>query len=265
MVATSAPARDAAAPAAPADLAQPPADAVKLPSGVVTRVVTPGTGAQHPTATDYVEVLYSGWRRNGVLFEGTGDEPVRLDRADIIPGLDQGIGLMVEGEKRRLWIPFALAYGARPNHVNAPQEDMTFDVQLLRIVSIPPAPTDAARPPRDARKTRSGLVYRYLNRGTGTRHPGKDSWVQVDQTMWTPDGRLVHTSRRSTRVARIPVSELIPGWREAMLLMVEGDRLRLWMPGKLAFGEPIPGQDPLPFAPPPGPLVMDVELLKIAD
>jgi len=65
-----------------------------------------------------------------------------------VPGLDEGIGLMVEGEKRRMWIPFALAYGAQPHHVNAPQEDMTFDVELRRIIPRPATPDDVAKPAR---------------------------------------------------------------------------------------------------------------------
>jgi FKBP-type peptidyl-prolyl cis-trans isomerase len=39
----------------------------------------------------------------------------------------------------------------------------------------------------------------------------------------------------------------------------------LWIPGKLANGELSPGQTPLPFEPPKGPLVFDVELLKILE
>jgi FKBP-type peptidyl-prolyl cis-trans isomerase len=47
-------------------------------------------------------------------------------------------------------------------------------------------------------------------------------------------------------------------------MMVEGDKMRLWLPAKLAFGEPRPDEpNPPPFGPPLGPIVIDVELVKI--
>jgi peptidylprolyl isomerase len=87
--------------------------------------------------------------------------------------------------------------------------------------------------------------------------------VRVEQAMWTGPGRLFQSSRLVGDFVRLPVQALLPGVREAMLKMVEGDKLRLWLPGKLAFGDPIPGQDPLPFVAPLGPLVVDLELIKI--
>jgi FKBP-type peptidyl-prolyl cis-trans isomerase FklB len=61
------------------------------------------------------------------------------------------------------------------------------------------------------------------------------------------------------------VKLLPPGWREAMKLMVEGDQWRLWLTGKLAFGELAPGETPLPFGPPPGPVVFEVRLVKLVE
>src|SRR5262245_59261310 len=46
---------------APPDVAAPPAEAVKNPSGLVSKVVTPGTGAEKPQDTDFVTVHYTGW------------------------------------------------------------------------------------------------------------------------------------------------------------------------------------------------------------
>jgi FKBP-type peptidyl-prolyl cis-trans isomerase len=78
--------------------------------------------------------------------------------------------------------------------------------------------------------------------------------------MWTPEGRRIFTSLLVKDVVDVPMSALTPGMQEAARLMVEGDKLRVWLPGKLGYGDPIPGQDQLPFAPQLGPIVIDMEL-----
>ena len=48
----------------------------------------------------------------------------------VIRGWTEGLQLMVEGEKRRPWIPEDLAYGGQPDR---PQGMLVFDVELIRI------------------------------------------------------------------------------------------------------------------------------------
>ena len=56
---------------------------------------------------------------------------------------------------------------------------------------------------------------------------------------------------------RFRVETLVPGWREGVQAMVVGEKRRLWIPERLAFGPvPTPGR-------PNGDIVLDVELLKI--
>ena len=52
------------------------------------------------------------------------------DCARVIAGWTEGVQLMVEGEKRRFWIPAALAYEGRPR---GPQGMLVFDIELLSI------------------------------------------------------------------------------------------------------------------------------------
>jgi peptidylprolyl isomerase len=172
---------------------------------------------------------------------------------------------MVEGDRRRIWVPSALAYGKRESFVNAPRGDMTFEVELVRIIPVPPAPPDVKAPPQGAKTTKSGLTYVVLQKGTGKTHPEDGTRVEAVYAGWTPDGTLFQTSVAGGDEVHIRVNRLPPGWREAMKMMVEGDKWRLWLPGKLAFGDLPPGQERLPFGPPPGPVVMDVELVKITD
>src|SRR5947208_8237907 len=87
---------------APPDVAAPPADATKTASGLATKVITPGSGKDHPTKEDLVTVDYTGWTTDGKMF----DSSVASGKAAIfpvnrvIPGFSEGLQLMVAGEKR---------------------------------------------------------------------------------------------------------------------------------------------------------------------
>ena len=119
---------------APPDVAAPPADAVKTPSGLATRVISPGSGTQHPRANSRVNVHYSGWTTDGQMFDSSvaRAEPISFGLNQVIPGWTEGVQLMVEGEQRRLWIPEKLAYGGVRG---APQGMLVFDVELIKIES----------------------------------------------------------------------------------------------------------------------------------
>jgi peptidylprolyl isomerase len=80
-----------------------------------------------------VEVHYTGWTTDGKMFDSSlaHGRPARLNLTRVIPGWSEGLQLMVEGEKRRVWIPERLAYKGRPG---APQGMLVFDVELIRIL-----------------------------------------------------------------------------------------------------------------------------------
>ena len=122
-------------PPVPDDVSAPPADALTTPSGLASKVLSPGNGSRHPKATDQVEVHYTGWTTKGELFDSSviRDEPVVFPLNRVIPGWTEGVQLMVGGEKRRFWIPANLAYGNNPPP-GAPAGMLVFDVELLDIL-----------------------------------------------------------------------------------------------------------------------------------
>ena len=56
---------------APPDLAAPPANAEKSSSGLTSRVVTAGAGAEKPMETDVITVHYTGWSADGKMFDSS--------------------------------------------------------------------------------------------------------------------------------------------------------------------------------------------------
>jgi len=119
-------------PAVPADVAAPPADAIKMPSGLVYKILRPGTGTQHPRSHDKVLVDYSGWTTDGQMFDSSiiKGEPMEIPLSMVIPGWNEGLQLMTAGEIVRFWVPQKLAYKGQ---AGMPAGMLVFDVELIRI------------------------------------------------------------------------------------------------------------------------------------
>lgn len=119
-------------PKAPADVAAPGADTQKTESGIAWRILTPGTGTEHPKPESTVKVHYSGWTTDGVMFDSSvaRGEPIEFPLNGVIPGWSESVQLMVVGEKRLVWIPEELAYKGQPG---APAGMLVFEIELLEI------------------------------------------------------------------------------------------------------------------------------------
>jgi peptidylprolyl isomerase len=117
-------------PPAPADVAAPPQDASCTASGLCSKVLSPGTGTEHPKPSSTVTVHYTGWTTDGTMFDSSiiRSQPATFPLNRVIPGWTEGVQLMVTGEKRRFWIPEELAYKGAPG---APQGMLVFDVELI--------------------------------------------------------------------------------------------------------------------------------------
>jgi FKBP-type peptidyl-prolyl cis-trans isomerase len=234
----------------PPDVAAPPADATKSATGLASKVITPGSGKTHPGKTDIVTVHYTGWKTDGSMFDSSvlRGKPTSFPLDRVIAGWTEGVQLMVEGEKRRLWIPEALAYkGTRE-----PKGMLVFDVELLSILSTPP---DVKAPSSDAKRTASGISYKVLKPGSGGRHPNANNTVSVNYSGWTTDGKMFDSSILRGQPASFGLGDVIKGWTEGVQLMTVGEKTRFWIPDTLAYKDQ-QGR-------PQGTLVFDIELLEI--
>ncbi len=261
---------EAAAPAgipAPPDVAAAPENAERSESGLAWTVLQEGTGDKHPSEWDIVTVNYTGWTTDGRMFDSSTKrgKPAEFPLNRVIKGWTEGVQLMVSGEKRRFWIPGALAYGeAQTNDPHAamgpPRGTLVFDVELIDFKEAPKppaAPKDVAKIPKNAKKTKSGLGSRVLKKGTGKEHPAATGVVTVHYSGWTTDGKLFDSSVTRGNPATFGLNQVIPGWTEGLQLMVVGEKRRLWIPQDLAYAGR-PGR-------PQGMLVFDVELIEIKD
>jgi len=122
------------------------------------------------------------------------------------------------------------------------------------VEQVPPPP-DVAAVPADAQRTGSNLASKVLKAGTGTRHPRPNSRVTVHYTGWTTDGRTFDSSVTRGEPSTFGLDEVIDGWTEGVQMMVEGEKRRFWIPGRMAY-DGAPGK-------PQGMLVFDIELIRI--
>ncbi len=106
--------------------------------------------------------------------------------------------------------------------------------------------------------TASGLQYEVLTAGSG-KTPGRNDKVRTHYHGTLIDGTVFDSSYNRGQPAEFPVSGVIAGWTEALQLMQEGAKYRLYIPHNLAYGERGAGGAIKPYSA----LIFDVELLNV--
>jgi len=105
----------------------------------------------------------------------------------------------------------------------------------------------------------SGLQYKILKAGDGPKPSATDT-VVCDYRGTLIDGKEFDSSAKHGKPLEIPVSGVIKGWTEAMLLMPVGSKWQLFLPSELAYGNAEMGPDIKPGST----LIFEVELHSIA-
>ncbi|HJZ98359.1 MAG TPA: DinB family protein [Candidatus Solibacter sp.] len=102
--------------------------------------VKDGTGPAAQPGQEYT-VHYTGWLRDGTKFDSSVDrgQPFKFvqGRRQVISGWEMGFEGMKAGGKRRLFLPYQLAYGERGRGKIPPKAELIFDVELLGVKDVP--------------------------------------------------------------------------------------------------------------------------------
>jgi len=107
----------------------------------------------------------------------------------------------------------------------------------------------------DAERSPSGVAYLWLQRGDGLAAVRAWDRVGIEYTGWNAAGEMFESSRKLGGAAMFDVSEVIPGWSEALQRMKVGDHVRLWIPAEMAHNGRPRG--------PEGPLLYDLALSSV--
>ena len=183
------------------------------------------------------------------------EQEVDVDSSALIRGLIDGLEnrrpLLVNGEMHEAMLEF------RDELARRQQARLT--EQGARNLAEGAAFLESNRSKPGVVTLPSGLQYEVLREGTGPRAGSADE-VTVHYEGTLLDGTVFNTSYGLGRPMTAAVGEVIPGWREALVLMNEGARWRIYVPPQLAYGD----RSTIPLVGPNATLIFEIELLSIA-
>lgn len=234
--------------------------AVTTESGLQFLDISAGSGAK-PAAGDIITMNYIASLADGTELDNTytsgapGSTIWGLNR--MLPGWEEGIGLMNVGGKAKFVIPPALAFGETGYGMVPPNAQVVIEMELLSAEQ-PPEPLMV---PEDQLTTNdSGLQYFDIIEGDGEEVLEKYS-VTTSYILWVKkaDGfTFIGQSEAEFPLDfRLGSGDVFPGWEEGMLGMKVGGKRLLVIPPTLALGEQEYGDIPANST-----LVMEIDLLK---
>jgi len=265
--------------AAPSETAAPPATSTVVPvtatpivlagaattaSGLQYLEMTTGTGAA-PQPGEIITMNFIATLPDGTELANTytQNQPVKTvwGRKTLIPGWEEGIGLMKVGSKAKLVIPPDLAYGANGSGSVPPNSPLIIEVELL---SATPAPSPVSVSADQLTKTASGLQYYDIIKGDGAEAV-KNSDVATHYTLWvkTDTGYTFIASSEGNPPLDFVVGrfdKVFAGWDECVTGMKVGGKRQLVVPPDLGLGAQ-GAQD----IPPNSVLVLEIQLMSATE
>ncbi len=242
--------------------------AKQSPSGLVYIIENEGTGSKAVEGNN-VSMHYKGTlRADGKKFDSSYDrnEPMAFiyKTNRMIPGFEEGIGLIGLGGKAKLIIPYYQAYGPKGQGPIPPYSDLVFDIEMMKI-SIPVDSKEEGIKFLAENKlkpgvitTPSGLQYSVITKGAGKVHPTATSKVTVHYHGTLICGTVFDSSVDRGETISFGLNQVIKGWTEGVQLMEVGSKYKFYIPSELAYGSN--GQGAIPAN---STLIFEVELFAI--
>jgi peptidylprolyl isomerase len=233
-------------------------------SGLQYLEETAGQGAL-PKKGELITMHYIATLPDGTeLFNTyTQGEPVTTMWGDgqLLPGWEEGIGLMKVGTKSKMVLPPALAFGEQGNRTVPPNSQVILEVELLKS-EAPPVPAEVTA--NQLTSTESGLHYSDLTVGDG-QEAVKNSAVTTSYSLWVKTGSgytFVDSSDFTAPVDFVigRMDAVFPGWNEGASGMKVGGKRLLVIPPELGLGAQENGLIPANST-----LVMEIELLSASE
>ena len=233
---------------------------VKTASGLEYTITEKGNGKKAQIG-DKVKVHYTGRLTNDTVFDSSlkRGQPFefKLGAGQVIKGWDEAFLILQVGDKATIKFGPELGYGERGQGQIPANSTLIFDVELLEVIEGP-RPFDVKG--KDTVTTASGLKYIMVHPNKSGEPAAAGTKVTVNYTAFFTDGRSFDSSidRNQPLKATVGKGQLFPGLEEGFALLRKGEKARLIIPAKLAFGEK--GNGPIPAN---TDLVFDVEMVNV--
>jgi len=239
-------------------------NATTTASGLQYLEETAGRG-QTPKAGEIITMHYTASLVDGTELANTylDNTPVSsvLGANRLLPGWEEGLGLMKPGGKAKLVLPAELAFGEAGYGFIPPNAQIVIEVELLSVKSAPmPSEVTADQ----LTTTDSGLQYYDLNEGEG-EGATENSTVSTNYTLWVKTEAGYNYIDQSPEGS--PLSFVIgrgdsvfPGWEEGATGMKVGGKRLLVIPPELAFGSTDNGVIPANST-----MVMEIEVTAVME
>lgn len=232
---------------------------IKTTSGLEYTITEKGSGKK-PQIGDKVSVHYTGKLPNDTVFDSSVARGTpftfKLGAGEVIKGWDEAFLLLQVGDKATIKFGPELGYGEQATGKIPANSSLIFDVELVDVIEGP-KPFDVKG--RDTISTASGLKYIMVkeDKSGATTNGNK---VSINYTGFLNDGKIFDSSidRGQPLVAKIGDAKVFPGLDEGISLLRQGEKARLIIPSKLAFGDKAAG--PIPAN---SDIVMDVEVVSV--
>ncbi len=224
-----------------------------------------GGDGRTPEDGDLVTMHFSGSLPDGTVFTDSRevDKPITVvfGREQLLPGWEEGVGMMKAGGRARLLLPPDLAFGEEGYGNIPPNTPVILEVDLL-AVEKPPQPTTVKE--ADLANTEKGVQFYDITEGEGDQAVS-NSIVTTNFTIWV-QGEATHdfvvSSEQSEPITFVvgQGKAVFPGWEEGVLSMKVGGKRLLIIPPDLAFGANGAGS-----IPPDATIVMEIELVNLRE
>lgn len=233
---------------------------VKTGSGLEYTITEKGNGKKAQIG-DKVFVHYTGKLTNDTVFDssvGKGQPfSFKLGAGQVIKGWDEAFQILQVGDKATIKFGPELGYGERAMGKIPANATLIFDVELVDVVEgIRPYDVKG----KDTVKTPSGLQYILIQANKAGEAAVNETRVVANYSAYFKDGKMFDSSfdRNQPLKATIGKGQLFAGLNEGLSLMHKGEKARMIIPSKLAFGEQ--GNGPIPAN---TDIIFDVELVDV--
>jgi peptidylprolyl isomerase len=234
---------------------------IKTASGLEYTITEKGNGKQAQNG-DKVTVHYTGKLTNDTVFDSSlkSGRPFefKVGAGRVIKGWDEAFTHLHVGDKATLRIPPEIGYGSNAMGKIPANSTLIFDVELLDVVE---GPRPYVAKTKDTIKTPSGLEIIMIQENKTGEQAVAGTMATFNYSGYFRDGKMFDSSldRNQPLSVKAGKGQLFPGWDEGLTMLRKGEKAKLIIPSKLAFGEK--GFQTL--IPPNTDLVIDVEMLDV--